>query len=87
MVQVEKKVECQEVSEIMYIEDGHGDESIFLVIVPKTRYHESHIQKAMTSEIDYWKQYKVYSEVKDLYLGQNTLSTRWVVTSDSERKQ
>lgn len=78
MIQVEKAVECQEVSEIMYIEDGQSDESILSVTVPKSRYNEPHIQKAMSSEIDYWKQYKVYSEVKDL--GQKTLSTRWVVT-------
>ena len=70
--------DTQEVRETMYNEDGHGEESILSVTIQKSRYHEPQIEEAMTAEIDYWKQYKVYSEVKDL--GQKTLKTRWVVT-------
>ena len=68
-VQVEKSTE-----KVLYIEE----ERSYVVNVPKDRYHELPIQKAMDEEMERWKSYETYREVYDR--GQKTISTRWVVT-------
>ena len=63
---------------IMYIEDEYQDGLVHAVSVTKDRFNEPEIVKAMEAEMDVWKKYGVYKEVKDT--GQKTVSTRWVVT-------
>ena len=58
----------------MYIED-----SLYLVSIPRERFEEPAICKAMEEELNRWKQYGTYREVHDN--GQKTISTRWVVNS------
>ena len=62
----------------MYFEDNFSSASIFSVNVPKEHYNDEIAKKAMDAELELWEKYKVYKEVNDT--GQNTLSTRWVVT-------
>ena len=78
-ISIQKKRSVPVVDSVLYIE---GDEckitSVFAVNVPKERYNEERVQKAMKVELDVWEKYGVYKEVNDT--GQSTVSTRWVVT-------
>ena len=65
---------------ILYLEDTCS--SVFSVNVPKERFKEPGIVKAMETEMKSWKKFKVYHEVRDS--GQGTLSTRWVVTDKGQ---
>ena len=61
------------------IEDfGSDNETVYFVQVPVDQYNKPCVNLAKEREPQNWKNFSVYSEVEDQ--GQQTLSTRWVVT-------
>ena len=54
------------------------DDSIWTVMVPKSRFAEPGIEAAMNVEVNSLRSFDAFEEVKDC--GQKTLSMRWVIT-------
>ena len=54
------------------------EDSIWVVMVPKSRFSEPEIVEAMKLELDTLKSFNTYEEVKDN--GQECISMRWIIT-------
>ena len=64
------------------------EDSVWAVMVPKSRFNEPDIAKAMVEELDTFANFKTFEEVKDI--GQDCLSMRWIITEktlDSGKKK
>ena len=77
-IEMKDVAEDENDEEIHYFEDEFSPEGIFAVTVPKQRYNDPRVRRAMDTELEAWRKYQVYREVPDT--GQKAVSTRWVVT-------
>ena len=60
------------------VDDEDNSEEANVVHVPTNHHGQPEVVKAKQQELQNWSKFEVYTEVADR--GQNTLSTRWVVT-------
>lgn len=60
---------------VLFIED---EDKTLILYVPENRYDEEKILKAKSKELEKWEKFNVFQEQKDT--GQETLSTRWVLS-------